>query len=180
MSSVWPGGASAARFVAEPLAGPMRGGREGGPSCPSGQSGKRPRRSKRNAIAQQTACWTIQHATFCFATASTVCPVEPWLRDRVRPGRLGESWRACGNSSRSVHHQFHLSCFPVSSQRLWLDGPATDSGFPPIALRQGLFQSKHLDGRLMFPSSIQMSFVCFVLDNLYQSGNYNVGICLTT
>jgi len=82
---LWPGGASVASFAAELLAGPMWGGREGGPGCPSGQPGKRPRRSKRNAISQHTACSTTQHATaFFFATASTVCPVEPWVRQVAR------------------------------------------------------------------------------------------------
>ena len=55
---MWPGGASAVSVAAELLAGPMWGGREGGPGCPSGQPGKRPTRSRlrRNAITQQTAC----------------------------------------------------------------------------------------------------------------------------
>ena len=46
------------KAAAELLAGPMWGGREGGPGCPSGQPGKRPTRSRlrRNAITQQTAC----------------------------------------------------------------------------------------------------------------------------
>ena len=50
---LWPGGTSVASFAAELLAGPMWGGREGGPGCPSGQPGKRPRRSRlrRNAIS---------------------------------------------------------------------------------------------------------------------------------
>ena len=49
---MWPGGTSAVSVAAELLAGPMRGGREGGPGCPSGQPGKRPTRSRlrRNAI----------------------------------------------------------------------------------------------------------------------------------
>ena len=65
---MWPGGASAVSVAAELLAGPMWGGREGGPGCPSGQPGKRPTRSRlrRNAITQQTACWTTQHATAFF------------------------------------------------------------------------------------------------------------------
>ena len=40
--------------------------------------------------------------------------------------------------SRSVHHPCHLSALRVSSQRLWLGGPARDPGFPVLALRQGL------------------------------------------
>ena len=38
---LWPGGASVATFAAELLTGPMWGGREGGPGCPSGQPGKK-------------------------------------------------------------------------------------------------------------------------------------------
>ena len=38
---MWPGGASAVSVAAELLAGPMWGGREGGPGCPSGQPGKK-------------------------------------------------------------------------------------------------------------------------------------------
>ena len=44
---------------------------------------------------------------------------------------------SCG----SVHHPCHLSALRVSSQRLWLGGPARDPGFPVLALRQGLIQS---------------------------------------
>ena len=36
----------------------------------------------------------MQPFFFC-ATASTVCPAEPWVRPRVRPGRSGESGSAC-------------------------------------------------------------------------------------
>ena len=36
----------------------------------------------------------MQPLFFC-ATASTVCPAEPWVRERVRPGRSGESGSAC-------------------------------------------------------------------------------------
>ena len=37
----------------------------------------------------------MQPLFFC-ATASMVCPAEPWVSQRVRPGRSGESRSACG------------------------------------------------------------------------------------
>ena len=43
----------------------------------------------------------MQPLFFC-ATASTVCPAEPWVRQRVGPGRSGESQvRVGGNNSHS-------------------------------------------------------------------------------
>ena len=95
---------------------------------------------------------TRQHAEpinmqpfFFFATASTVCPAEPWVRQRVRPGRSGESGSACDTQAiltPDLEDQLcHLSALRVSSQRLWLGGPARDPGFPVLALRQGLIQS---------------------------------------
>ena len=147
---LWPGGASVATFAAELLAGPMWGGREGGPGCPSGQPGKRPRRSRlrRNAISRETACWTTQHATAFFLCNSL---------DGLPGGALGPPAGSAGSlrwerkcvwhtsnshsgSWGSVHHPCHLSALRVSSQRLWLGGPARDPGFPVLALRQGLIQ----------------------------------------
>ena len=90
---LWPGGASVATFAAELLAGPMWGGREGGPGCPSGQPGKRPRRSRlrRNAISQHArkciAKLTPQAMTTSFFFSSL--PVWPLIVHRFRPRRSG-------------------------------------------------------------------------------------------
>ena len=79
---LWHGGTSVASFAAELLAGPMWGGREGGPGCPSGQPGKRLRRSRlrRNAISQHAdkcnAKLTPQAMTASFFF-SVLCPSGP-------------------------------------------------------------------------------------------------------
>ena len=89
---LWPGGASVPTFAAELLAGPMWGGREGGPGCPSRQPGKRSRRSRplRRAI--------FQHGDKCIAKLtpqamipSFFCslPVWPLIVHRFRPRRSG-------------------------------------------------------------------------------------------
>ena len=49
-------------------------------------------------------------------------------------------------SSGTVNRYSISSTLRVSSQRLWLDGPCRDPGFPVFALRQGLMQSRHVDG----------------------------------
>ena len=67
----------------------------------------------------------------------------------------------------------------VSSERLWLDGPATDPGFDSDCFASRFVSVKAsgiwMDGRLMFQSFIQISFVRSFLDDLYQSRYYNVG-----
>ena len=125
-----PGGVSASKFVAELLAGPMWGGREGGPGCPSGQPGKD--RAGRDYDAtlflnrQHAEPLNMQRILFSFCnstqtwTTSTVCPVEPWLRQRVRPGRSGESGCACvcAEAVLTAHlqDQFIIRSISVASQ----------------------------------------------------------------
>ena len=93
---LWPGGASVATFAAELLAGPMWGGREGGPRAGSLE------KDRAGQDYDATLFLERQHAEplnmqplFFGATASKVCPAEPWVRQRVRPGRSGESGSAC-------------------------------------------------------------------------------------
>jgi hypothetical protein len=61
----------------------------------------------------------MQPLFFC-ATASTVCPAEPWVRQRVRPGRSGESGCACvcAEAVLTAHlqDQFIIRSISVASQ----------------------------------------------------------------
>ena len=52
----------------------------------------------------------------------------------------------CHRIFRNSYRYSISSTLRVSSQRLWLDGPGRDPGFPVFALRQGLMQSRHVDG----------------------------------
>ena len=82
---MWPGGASAVSVAAELLAGPMWGGREGG--------WKKTDQVKTTTQRYYPTDSMLNHST-CnrfFFSASTVCPAQPWVRERVGPGRAGES-----------------------------------------------------------------------------------------
>ena len=107
----------------------------------------------------------LNHSTcnrffFC-ATASTVCPAEPWVRQRVGPGRSGESRCACARkqfsqqilriSSSSVPSECLASQFPASvagrsSQRPRVSCACSASRFDSIELPSLPEQKCDLDG----------------------------------
>ena len=150
---LWPGGTSVASFAAELLAGPMWGGRQGGPGCPSGQPGKRPRRSRlrRNAVPNRQHAEPLNMQTLFFfsldglpggalgppagSAGSLRCePTCVWSTESILPPNLPEQLQM--QHQCDLASQFPASVAGRSRQRLWVSCVCSTSRFDAIEARR--------------------------------------------